>query len=245
MLYKGIFAVLVTALLMLSACEDESVDPPARRSAWSVEPDSMNLGLLILNGRSLEFEAGRVDHYSGCEACDVDSLPFYQSCVPPNDVGSLTFQYSATSDTLLHAGVTYMGNGWIEYPTKFLSPNEFARVAHLPNPPLSVEFFGHCAKMKPSEDMEAAWIQVRTLDVVKEFATAPYRVGVLRYNASYFDDELDKLIVFLYRGPVRESFAEGAKRPSNKRIQLTSASVTPRAGHASRQPAEYGGRGRS
>ncbi len=31
----------------------------------------------------------------------------------------------------------------------------------------------------------------------------------------------------------------------NKRIQLTSASVTSRAGHASRQPAEDGGRGRS
>jgi hypothetical protein len=50
---------------------------------------------------------------------------------------------------------------------------------------------------------------------------------------------------------VREARADRSLRFSkrvwlpNKRIQLTSASVTPHAGHASRRPAEDGGRSRS
>jgi hypothetical protein len=198
----GLLVVLAT-LMCMTACEEDTVSPPPEeKPTWSLEPDSMNLGILVLDYLSYELKGGRVDHYALCDSCDRDSLPFEQIYEPPNDYGSVTFRYTETGDTLLYASVIWIGPGRIEYPRKFLPASIFTRVNDLPDAPLSIEYFYNSRKTQPFAEGEAAWFRVRTLDVVREFATSPYRVGVYWHIArdGEFVPELDSWVVFLYRG---------------------------------------------
>jgi hypothetical protein len=162
----------------------------------------MNLGILVLDYLTYDFEGGRVDHYARCDSCDRDSLPFEQICEPPSDIGSVTFRYSETGDTLLYASVIWSGVGQIEYPREFLSPSSFTRVNELPDLPIRFEYFYNGSKTQPYAEAEAAWFRVRTLDVVRDFATSEYRVGIYWHNAVAAEaaSEFDSWVIFLYRG---------------------------------------------
>lgn len=74
--------VLVASLVLITGCEDKPTSPPKPRP-WEIKPDSMNLGILILDYLTYEFEGGRVDHFVPCDTCDRDSLPFEQIYNPP------------------------------------------------------------------------------------------------------------------------------------------------------------------
>jgi len=203
MVSRRSLALILVLLVGMTACDEDSVcPPPDSKPGWWLDPDSMNLGILVLDYLSYEFEGGRVDHFVLCDTCDRDSLPFEQIYDPPSDEGSVTFRYTETADTLLYATVTNMGPGWIEYPRELLPPSDFTRVNGLPNPPLSIEYFYNNRKTPPYAEADAAWLRVRTLDVVSEFATSPYRVGIYWHNGWAGDDvlEMDSWVVFLYRG---------------------------------------------
>jgi hypothetical protein len=207
MLSKRILAVMLVLLAGLTACEEDSVSPPPDENPkWWLEPDSMNLGILVLDYLTYEFEGGRVDHFALCDTCDRDSLPLEQTYEPPNDVGNIVFRYSGTQDTVLHATEVWAGTGRIKYPREFLPPSDFARTVELPSPPLSIEYYHNSGKTELYAEADTAWFRVRGLDVVKEFATEPYRVGIYwhRARAAVWEPGSDSWVVFLYRGRISE-----------------------------------------
>jgi hypothetical protein len=203
---RASLTILLAALTTIAACEEDAVTPPPEKQpTWWLEPNSMNLGILVLDYLSYEFEGGRVDHYAPCDSCDRDSLPFEQIYEPPLDVGSVTFRYTETAETLLFASVIFMGNGTIKIPHEFLSPLEFRSVTTRPDSPLSVEYFDNVGRDEPSAEADTAWSRVRCLDVVKEFATLPYRVGIYWHNSGSgpTNPPPDSWVIFLYRGRLK------------------------------------------
>jgi hypothetical protein len=194
---------MLTFLTCLTACEEEAVTPPTEKEpTWWLEPDSMNLGILVLDYLSYDLEGGRVDHYAACDTCDRDSLPFEQIYEPPSDYGTVTFRYTETGDTLFYATVIWNGVGWIEYPRAFVPPSVFTRVNEIPDPPISFEYFYNNSRTQPWLEADAAWLRVRTLDVVREFAASQYRVGIFLYapRSGSAHPSVDSWIIFLYRG---------------------------------------------
>jgi hypothetical protein len=196
--------VLVLAFLTcLTACEEEAVTPPTEKEpAWWLEPDSMNLGILVLDYLSYDLKGGRVDHYAPCDTCDRDSLPFEHIFEPPMDIGSVTFRYTETGETLLYASVIYIGNGYIEYPAEFLPPTEFKRVKATPDPPASFEYFQNGGKVAPFAEADTAWSRVWCTDLVESFALSSYRVGIYKHTARSGspDPALDSWVVFVHQG---------------------------------------------
>ncbi len=195
-------AVLL-AVALLAGCEDSVVQVvPPGPSPWVLEPDSMNLGILILDFLSYEFEGGRLDYFPPCDSCDLDSLPFDQIYNSPNDFGDITFKYTETGDTLLHATVIWGGSGRIVYPSEFAAPERFTRTSPPLQSPVSVEYFFNDAKTSPYAKADTAWQQVKTLDIVREFSRSEYRVGIYRHRAwsggTY--PTPDSWVIFLYKG---------------------------------------------
>lgn len=195
-------AILFAVLLSMTACEEDSVSPPPEdKPAWWLEPDSMNLGILVLDYVTYEFMGGRVDHFALCDTCDRDSLPLEVIYNPPVDFGDITFRYTHTGDTVLYATVVWNGWGTIEYPAEFLPPSEFERLPWIFAPPMSFEYYYNGGRTDPFEAADTAWSRVASLDIVGEFAKSDYRVGVYLHEASAgspYRDE-DHWVVYLYK----------------------------------------------
>lgn len=218
-------AILFAVLLSITACEEDSVSPPPEeRPAWWLEPDSMNLGILLLDYVTYDFEGGWVGHFAPCDTCDRDSLPFEHIFEPPLDVGSVTFRYTETAETLLYASVVYIGIGIIKTPGDFLPPSEFKRVPVSLEAPISIEYFSNGGRRAPYADADTAWSRVRCLDLVRDFASASYRVGIYRHNACSGSSEpaLDTWVVFVYRG----RSTSGRSRGRNLESRLSPAGAS-------------------
>jgi hypothetical protein len=247
-----IFALLVGLVVMVTACEDAVSPPPNDEPTWSLEPDSMNLGILVLDYLTYEFIGGRVDHYAPCDTCDRNGLPFEVIYNPPVDYGDITFRYIHTGDTLLYATTVWNGWGQIEYPEELLGSSAFEWLAWRFAPPTSVQYYINSGEREPWADADTAWSRVAPMNVVGEFAKSNYRVGIFYYGAANMPMPYalyyNRWVIFLYRARIADSptssrFVSG-RVPSNNRIQLTAASVTRAAEHPARRPAGYGGRGR-
>ena len=198
-------AILLVALVAIVACEDDTVSPPPeKKPSWWLEPDSMNLGILVLDQLTYEFLGGRVDHYDLCDGCDLDSLPFEVISNPPVDFGDVTFRYTHTGDTVLYATTVWNGWGEIQHPAEFLSPSEFEKLPWRFAPPGSVEYFYNDGKTAPFASGDSAWLRVASMDIVGEFAKTDYRVGIYAYAASHavLYPQHDRWVIFLYRGHV-------------------------------------------
>jgi len=234
--FKICLAIVLSLILSLAACDDDKLTLPiADRPVWSFEPDSMNIGILLIDYLTGDLLGGRVDHFAPCDSCDRDSLPVTVLYVPPMDIGSSTFIYTGTQDTLLYIQTNWSAPPEIRYP-QFLPPTAFQELPWRFAPPLKVEYFGGAGRTDPINNADIAWSHIESLDVVGEFAKSAYRVGISLlpgYERETYGDY--RWLILLSRGG----------RPSNNRIQLTSASVTRAAGHPACRPAGYGGRGRS
>jgi hypothetical protein len=204
---KTNLAILCVVMLGFFACEDESVSPrPEKQPTWWLEPDSMNLGILVLDYHSYEFIGGRVDHYALCDTCDRDSLPFQVIYNPPLDFGDITFKYTYTGDTLLYATTVWNGWGQIEYPPEFLPPSDFERLPWRFAPPISFEYYNNGGKRAPFASADTAWSRIASMDIVGEFARSDYRVGIYIYAAGsgVLYPTPDRWVVFLHRGRITE-----------------------------------------
>jgi hypothetical protein len=202
MLSKRILAVMLVLLAGLTACEEDSVSPPpGENPKWWLEPDSMNLGILVLDYLTYEFEGGRVDHFALCDTCDRDSLPFEVIYNPPVDFGDVTFRYTHTGDTILYATTVWNGWGEIEYPREFLPPSDFERLPWRFAPPLSFEYYNNTGKKDPFASADSAWSRIASMDIVGEFAKSDYRVGIYAYGAASAPaiPERNKWVIFLYK----------------------------------------------
>jgi hypothetical protein len=197
--------LVFAALMTFSACEEDTVSPPPEKQpTWWLEPDSMNLGILVLDELTYEFLGGRVDHFALCDTCDRDSLPFEVISNPPVDFGDITFRYTYTGDTILYATTVWNGWGEIKHPAEFLPPSDFEKLPWRFAPPLSVEYFYNDGKTDPFAAGDTAWSRVASLDIVAEFAKSDYRVGIYAYAASHavVYPQHDRWVIFLYRGQV-------------------------------------------
>jgi hypothetical protein len=197
----------------------------------------MNIAILLVDDLTGDLLGGRVDHFAPCDRCDQDSLPVSVLYKPPMiDIGSSTFVYTGTGDTLLDIEVHYSSADRIKYP-QFLPPTVFRELPWRFAPPLGFEYFFVNGRTDAINNADIAWSHVSSLDIVGEFAKSEYRVGFVLLTV--YDTETYEVfrcwVIFLSRG----------RRPSNTRIQLTTAAVTRAAGHPARRSAEDGGRSRS
>jgi len=188
-------------------CGDDSTSPGTGDDGrWPLDPDSMNLAVLVSDYLTYEFEMGTLDYYPPCASCDEDSLPFDVVYHPPGDFGDITFRYTETGDTLFFGTIIWMGHGAIKYPSHFSDSDEFEKVSDLPTDPTSIEYFRVFGSDEETFKAKAdsAWHYVNTLDIVAEFAKAPYRLGIYMYPPvqGVFDPAAAKWIVFLCRGKV-------------------------------------------
>jgi len=158
---------------------------------------------LFLITKHMNLKGVIVAFYPPCEDCDIDSLPFKVMSNGVPDYYDIAFTFTETGDTLFYATIIWMGLGQILYPNEFLPANSF-KIMHSDNPePIGTEYFDF-VKMEDSLEMkgQVAWETVRNLDISKEFAKYPYRVGIHLYppTVGVFDTNPAKWIVFLYRG---------------------------------------------
>ena len=205
MSFKTSVAILCTVMLSFTACDEDSVSPPPEKEpTWWLEPDSMNVGILVLDYVTYEFKGGRVDHFALCDTCDRDSLPFQVSYNPPVDFGDITFTYTHTGDTILYATTVWNGWGKIEYPEEFLPPSEFHQLPWRFAPPINFEYFYNDGKTDPLAAADTAWSRIASMDIVGEFAKSDYRVGIYQYGSSSAPilREYDRWVIFLYRGQI-------------------------------------------
>lgn len=177
------------------------------QSLWDLENDSMNLAILVSDFQTYEFETGHFSIHQPCDSCDIDSLPFDIYFISPSDFGWITFTYTETQDTLFYASINWMGIGKIIFPENFLSSDSFNIDDTIIQNPLSIKYYEYCALMPDStfkQKADSAWHFVKPLDIVKEFAEHPYRVGIYLYppTVGHFDPSVAKWIVFIYRGKV-------------------------------------------
>ncbi|UCH82984.1 MAG: hypothetical protein JSW50_10990 [Candidatus Latescibacterota bacterium] len=167
----------------------------------------MNLAVLVSDYTSYQFEKGALNYYELCNGCDDNGLPFTVTYNPPGDFGDITFEYDHTGDTLFFGTIIWMGRGGIVVPKVFFEKEQFERVGKPSRDPLSVDYFNIVPQLDEDrfkEKADSAWAEVRTIDLVAEFAKNPYRIGIYLYAPAQgvFDPSVAKWIVFVYRGRV-------------------------------------------
>jgi hypothetical protein len=175
------------------------------QSSWQMKPDSMNLGILVLDYQTYAFEKGNFSAHQPCGNEDADSLPFFIHYDPPLDWGGISFLYSKNLDTLFNATIIWMGRGEIGFPRGFLPADSFKIQQTAAAAPVSIQYFEFGTfDTLFQKKADSAWNAVKLLQVVKDFSQHPYRVGVYLYPPSVgaFDPSVAKWIVFLYQGKV-------------------------------------------
>ncbi|MEJ2721138.1 MAG: hypothetical protein P8181_08340 [bacterium] len=201
-----IWCVFILSAALWLGCGDDSTGPcNCGDSRWPLADDSMNLAVLVSDFESYDFEKGALNFYEPCGSCDTSALPFDVIYRAPADFGDIAFEYNETGDTLFYGTLVWLGQGEILFPRTYFGNEQFKRVARLRREPLTVKYFNIVPQFEESvfeAAADSAWREVRTLDIVDEFAKKPYRVGIYLYAPALgvFDPSAAKWIVFVYRG---------------------------------------------
>ena len=188
--------VLLGLALITMGCDSED------GSQWAIHTDSLNFAVLIVNFDTYAFEGGTLTYYPPCDNCASDSLPMSIEVEGASDFGRVQFTYTATGDTLFAATTIWMGQGSIQYPHTFDSPESFGtRTAYI-SQPQDVERFQSETGFS-TDFMQAAtdsvWSVLSSLDIVHAFAESQFRIGYFLYppTVGSFDPHSAKWIVFL------------------------------------------------
>jgi hypothetical protein len=186
-----------------------------------IKRDSMNLAVLVLDFLTYTFEKGNISYFPLCKDCDLDSLPFRTAYQPPGDFGSIRFFYQEKDQLLFGAGIIWMGTGSIFQPLEFLKAEEFPKSPNAIEKPSHPQYFDFT--LTPSiysgkdyiARADSAWASVKSLAIVNEFASRPYRVGFYAWPPSLgvFCPSCAKWIIFLYSG---NPFGQGADINENE-----------------------------
>jgi hypothetical protein len=203
------FPVSIRAILFLlalsiaaTACDDTSLS--TGQTKWIIKPGAMSLAVLVSDYLSYSFEMAALDYYPTCDGCDDAGLPFSIRLRAPYDFGDITFEYTATGDTLFYGTIIWLGTGGIGYPREFTPAGEFESAADPPEDPASIEYFNITPQMDDEifkARADSAWQEVRDLDIVGEFAKGQYRAGIYLYAPAVgvFDPGAARWIIFLER----------------------------------------------
>ena len=197
---------LLAAVLLVSGCSDYTCQPCSddESSLWHIEPDSMNVGVLLLDYQTYSLEGGNLSHYRSCGGCGADSLPFLVQVTEPMDFGGILFQHPTTGDSLFAATVIWMGTGRVLYPREFVPSDSFGVVCDgVPEPPdpERYDYFVFLSDDAMIAKTDSAWQAVQSLDIVDAFSQGDFRVGYFLYPRAVgmFAPGLAKWVVFLYR----------------------------------------------
>jgi len=203
---KVLVQLLKVIVLIFMACEGNQgpVDPAAFN--WLLEPDSTNIGILVVDYTTERFEGGFLRAYPPCTDCMNDSLPVSTDFVSHGDGLEIIFTYEQTGDTVLYALEVWMGTGMIVYPPAFWPADTF-KVLWTPfYEPVHTEHYrmGWTDETQYMTRSDAAWQSLRELDLVGAFAQNPYTIGVFLHTPTVglIDPEKAKWIFILYQNQI-------------------------------------------
>jgi len=197
---------LIVIVVALLACEGDQGPVAPAAFNWLLEPDSTNVGILVVDYTTERFEGGFLRTYPPCTECTNDSLPLSFTFVSHTDGLELIFTYEQTGDTVLYVTEVWMGTGMILYPPA-LWPADTFKVLWTPfYEPVHTEYYdmGWPDETQYMTRSEAAWQSLRELDLVGAFAQNPYTVGVFLYTPAVgvIDPEKAKWIFMLYQNRI-------------------------------------------
>ena len=201
------FRILPLLLLLLTtiiSCDSDSSRPePENGTEWVLKPDSVNLGLLVLDYQTYALEGANLSYFPPCGGCGTDSLPLLVEIETPSDFGSVVFRYAPTGDTVFAGTVIWLGSGEILYPTAFVPADSMkfhADSVAQPEDPDRYEFFVELQEETVIAKSDSAWQAISSVDLVHTFAESDFRVGFHLYPPALgiFEPSLAKWIVFLY-----------------------------------------------
>ena len=195
--------VLIAVLTIIISCDDDLTRPTGTISNnWVIKPDSVNIAILILSSDGT-LEGGVLNYYAPCNDCGVDSIPFTKNFSYSSRElrGSLSFQYSVTSDLVLSVTSYRSELGQINFPTNLMPPDSF-KTNHFsykePADPECWSFSYH--NLLAGTDQ--CWESINRLDIVNAFIrSGRYRIGYLHCRLGSGDDHLVqyKWVIFLFK----------------------------------------------
>lgn len=183
-----------------------------------INPDSLNLAVLVVDYNTYAFEGGNLSYYEKC-TCSNDSLPFIPDFNSPGDFGGISFTLEHTGDTIFDATIIWMGTGQIYYPSEFSMqwPFEYHDLA-MPKPVLEYFDWSGQKTNDPAiiQKADSAWDVVDSLIITSFFANYDYKTGIYLYppTVGMFDPGVAKWIIFLYYSEV--VYSEISNRTSNQ-----------------------------
>ena len=186
-----------------------------------IKRDSMTFAVLVLDFLTYRFEQGSISYYPLCKECDKDSLPFKIAYKSPGDFGDIKFNYLEKEQLLFGASIIWMGTGRIYQPLNFLKAEKFPVGPAGIEKPRNSQYFDYTltpyiySKKDYIARADSAWASVKSLAIINEFASRPYRVGFYAWPPSLgvFCPSCAKWIIFLYCG---NPFGQGVDPVKNE-----------------------------
>ncbi|HED37130.1 MAG TPA: T9SS type A sorting domain-containing protein [Ignavibacteria bacterium] len=176
---------------------------------WHIEKDSMNIAILVSDYQTYKFEEGVLSHYAANDSI-VSEIPIKSKYEAPVDFGSITFLNIINNDTLFSASILWQGQGKINFPNDFQPADSFIVLQTAIQAPLSIEYYFNPIAMLDStiyiEKADSAWNELKNLEIVNEFNSYSYRIGMYLYTPGegvptqngFSNTAGAKWIVFLY-----------------------------------------------
>lgn len=199
------------------------------QSSWKLNPDSMNLAILIVDYDTQIFEKGHLKKYTPCSTCDTLEFPFQFYYLDPGDEGYDGYVYKETGDTVFHGEIIWAGTGRIIYPPEsdFLIADSFPDFSQAPTEPNLITYMNDASlDSLYFERVDSIWNKIKTLDIINKFAENPYNVGFYFYTprVGTFPEEIidqAKLILFVYQDRLTpENIFYSPRRPNDYTLML-------------------------
>ena len=172
--------------------------------AQVVKKDTTNLAIFIVDYQYGYYEGGTII-YDSCESCNNDSLPLSVDYYFNSDFQGVRFHLPAHK-LVFEASIKFDVNGEISYPNSWMNDSSFACTTETINFPDSsrISYFDTYGIMTPDEEHEKyaqyAISQVLTTNIMREYDSLNYRLGVFSYDPDLFSigPPGKKWIIFAY-----------------------------------------------
>jgi len=217
-------SLIIIFLILRVAVFADPLQNLVQRSDTIIKEDSMNFAILMVDFLTYAFEAGSISYYARCpDNCDIDSLPISMYFDSFWDDARVYFYYKYDSSLLFGAWIKWMGTGWIFYPTNFHHQYMFSYSEESVSLPEDAEYYNttiagnFCTWEEYVIRAQKAWNSVDSLDITRQFAARPFRVGLYAYSRTegLFDPVDADWMIFLYRG---NDFPIGIPDTENKKL---------------------------
>jgi hypothetical protein len=213
---KTIKCILLGFLVSFSTIFCQNAFSQFPKTDTIIKEDSMNLAIFIVDFMTYQFESVNISYYTKCNNyCESDSLPILMYFDSWWDDATVYFYYKFDSSLLFKAGIHWMGTGQIEYPTNFVSSQNFPYVSNPIPLPEDAEYYNttivgnYCTLEEYKQRAQIAWHSIDSLELTNIFAEKQFRVGLYGYSRTegLFNPYNADWIIFLYRGNADPPFS--------------------------------------